>query len=58
MDSSGRVIHIGSFSKTIAPALRLGYLVADWPLLSRILAVKSDAGSGALEQMVIGEYFR
>ncbi len=51
-----RVIHIGSFSKSIAPALRLGYLVADWPILSRILAIKSDCGSGALEQMVLAEY--
>jgi 2-aminoadipate transaminase len=56
MDDSGRVVHIGSFSKTIAPALRIGYLVADWPLMSRILAVKNDGGSGALEQMVLAEY--
>jgi 2-aminoadipate transaminase len=51
-----RVIHIGSFSKSIAPALRMGYLVADWPVMSRILAIKSDGGSGALEQMVLAEY--
>jgi 2-aminoadipate transaminase len=54
--NDGRVIYIGSFSKSIAPALRLGYLVADWPVLSRILALKTDAGSGALEQMVVAEY--
>jgi 2-aminoadipate transaminase len=58
MAGSDRVIHIGSFSKTIAPALRIGYLVAGWPLMSRILSVKSDAGSGALEQMVLAEYCR
>jgi 2-aminoadipate transaminase len=58
MARDGRVIHIGSFSKSIAPALRLGYLVADWPLMSRILAVKSDGGSGALEQMILAEYCR
>jgi 2-aminoadipate transaminase len=56
MDATDRVVHIGSFSKTIAPALRVGYLVAGWPLMSRILGVKSDAGSGALEQMVLAEY--
>lgn len=50
------VIHIGSFSKSIAPALRVGYVVADWPILSRILPLKTDAGSGALEQMVLAEY--
>ncbi|MPZ32790.1 MAG: aminotransferase class I/II-fold pyridoxal phosphate-dependent enzyme [Rhodospirillales bacterium] len=50
------VIHIGSFSKSIAPALRVGYLVAKWEVLSRILALKQDAGSGALEQMILAEF--
>nr|WP_134681719.1 PLP-dependent aminotransferase family protein [Paracoccus ravus] len=29
MDRSGAVIHIGSFSKSVFPGLRLGYIVAD-----------------------------
>jgi 2-aminoadipate transaminase len=56
MSERGSVIHIGSFSKSIAPALRVGYIVARWDILSRILALKTDAGSGALEQMVLGEF--
>jgi 2-aminoadipate transaminase len=52
----GGIIHIGSFSKSIAPALRVGYIVADWSVLSRMLAVKTDAGSGSLEQMVLAEF--
>jgi 2-aminoadipate transaminase len=56
MSKTGGVVHIGSFSKTVAPALRVGYIVANWELLSRILALKTDAGSGALEQMVLAEY--
>ncbi len=52
----GGVIHIGSFSKSIAPALRIGFIVAPWELLSRMLPLKTDAGSGALEQMVLAEY--
>lgn len=51
-----RVIHIGSFSKSIAPALRLGYIVASWPVMSRLLSLKTDAGTGAIEQMVMAEY--
>src|SRR6202040_1007117 len=35
LDRTGRVIHIGSFSKTISPALRLGFLVAPLPLATR-----------------------
>ena len=57
LDDSGMVIHIGSFSKTLAPALRLGYLVADWPILSRLLPLKGDGGTGAIEQMLVAEYF-
>jgi 2-aminoadipate transaminase len=49
-------VYCGSFSKSIAPALRVGYVVADWPVLSRMLALKTDAGSGALEQLVLAEY--
>jgi 2-aminoadipate transaminase len=56
MSETGGVIHIGSFSKSIAPALRVGYLVAPWEMLARILALKTDAGSGALEQMVLAEF--
>src|SRR6202011_5487629 len=56
MSKSGGVIHIGSFSKSIAPALRVGYIVAGWDILSRMLALKTDAGSGALEQMVLAEF--
>ena len=56
MDQTGGVIHIGSFSKSVAPALRVGYIVAKWDVLSRILSIKTDAGSGALEQMVLAEF--
>jgi 2-aminoadipate transaminase len=56
MSRDGGVIHIGSFSKSVAPALRVGYIVAEWQLLGRMLSLKTDAGSGALEQMVLGEF--
>lgn len=58
LSRSRNVIHIGSFSKTVAPALRIGFLVADAAVLARLLPLKNDAGSGALEQMVVGEYCR
>ena len=56
MAGNDRVIHVGSFSKNIAPALRLGFVVAGWPLMSRLLALKIDSGTPALGQMVIAEY--
>src|SRR4051812_12757586 len=39
LDRAGRVIHIGSFSKTLTPALRLGFLVAPLPLAARFAEV-------------------
>jgi 2-aminoadipate transaminase len=56
MARNGSMIHIGSFSKSIAPALRVGFVVAPWQIMSIMLALKTDAGSGALEQMVLAEY--
>jgi 2-aminoadipate transaminase len=56
MSERGGVIYIGSFSKSIAPALRVGYIVAPWEAMSRMLALKTDGGSGALEQMVLAEF--
>jgi 2-aminoadipate transaminase len=51
------VIHLGSFSKSLAPALRLGYLICGWDNMSRLLPLKGDSGTGALDQMVVAEYF-
>jgi 2-aminoadipate transaminase len=52
-----QVIHIGSFSKSLAPALRVGYVVAQPAVLAQLQAVKGDSGTGAVDQMVIAEYF-
>ncbi len=56
MDREGQVIYCGTFSKTIAVALRVGYVVADWPVLRRLMPLKTDGGCGALEQMALAEY--
>lgn len=39
LDRDGRVIHVGSFSKTISPTVRLGFLIAPMGLVSRIADV-------------------
>jgi len=51
-----RVIYCGSFSKSVAPALRIGFIMADWPVLAQLLPLKTDAGTGALDQMVLAEF--
>jgi 2-aminoadipate transaminase len=58
LDTSNHVIHVGSFSKSLSPSLRLGYIVAPWEVMSRMLACKNDSGTGALEQMVVADFFQ
>ena len=41
LDKEGRVIYIGSFSKSLFPGLRLGYLVASQPLIRQARALRS-----------------
>ena len=42
--------------RPVAPALRVGYIVADWEVLAQMVGCKSDAGSPALDQMVLAEF--
>lgn len=56
MAGSEHVIHVGSFSKYLSPALRLGYVAAPWPVLARMLALKNDGGTSALAQMVVADF--
>lgn len=65
-DRSGRVIHIGSFSKTISPTLRLGFVVAPLSLVARfdeVMACLAPAPGPAVqtattEFMRDGHYLR
>ncbi|QPF71737.1 PLP-dependent aminotransferase family protein [Roseateles sp. DAIF2] len=40
LDEQGRVAFVGSFSKTLSPSLRLGYLVAPRPLIEAVANAK------------------
>ncbi len=60
LDRDGRVVHIGSFSKTISPTLRLGFLAAPAPLLSRFNEVAACLAPppGPSVQLAIAEFMR
>lgn len=49
-------ILVGTFSKVIAPGLRIGWLSASTDMLARILQLKSDGGSCPLTQRIIVEF--
>ncbi|MBN8480380.1 MAG: PLP-dependent aminotransferase family protein [Xanthomonadales bacterium] len=58
LDRDGRVIYIGSFSKTLFPALRLGYMVLPASLRAAYRAAKwlEDRGSNTLEQAALANF--
>ncbi len=58
LDRAGRVIYLGTLSKVMFPALRLGYLVLPEPLLPVFRTAKSlaDGGSATLEQEALAEF--
>ena len=58
LDRDGRVIYIGSFSKALFPALRLGYMVLPPALRDAFVAAKwlEDRGCNALEQAALANF--
>ncbi len=60
LDRAGRVIHIGSFSKTLTPALRLGFLVAPLQLATRFAEVAAclSPAPGPAVQLATAAFMR
>jgi GntR family transcriptional regulator/MocR family aminotransferase len=55
LDVDGRVIYVGSFSKTLFPALRLGFLIVP-PDLQPAVRRAAEAQPPALEQAVLADF--
>ncbi|MCI0395997.1 MAG: PLP-dependent aminotransferase family protein [Chloroflexi bacterium] len=58
LDDAGRVIYIGTFSKVLFPALRIGYLILPPPLVDAFLTVRSliDIHAPILEQAALADF--
>jgi DNA-binding transcriptional MocR family regulator len=57
-DRTGSVIHVNTFSKTLAPGLRTGYVVAPRAVIDRLALAKqfADLGTSSLSQMAVAGY--
>jgi GntR family transcriptional regulator/MocR family aminotransferase len=58
LDSAGRVVYVGTFNKTLFPALRLAYVVVPQDLLAEFLAVRGIGGqhSPTIEQAILCDF--
>ena len=59
-DTYGRVIYLGSFSKTLCPGVRIGWACADYEILDRfrILKEASDFQASTVTQYQVATYLR
>ena len=60
MDTEGRVVYAGSFSKILSPGMRLGYIVAPAPLAEKIEMLKqvNDVHTPMLTQLMCVEFMK
>ncbi len=59
-DSMGRVIYLGTFSKSIAPAIRVSYMVLPYPLLEKYRLECGFISStvSRIDQTILNEFIR
>lgn len=60
LDRGGNVIYMGSFSKTLSPGLRVGFMVAPTPIMEKLVFVKqtADLHTSGLSQRIVHEFLR
>lgn len=60
LDQAGRVLYLGTFSKVLFPALRLGYVVAPPDLVEPLLAMRRvmDLNLPILEQLALTDFMQ
>ena len=58
LDTEGRIVYLGTFSRTVFPALRIGYLIVPKSLGPAFVAAKwlNDLHSPTLEQDTLAEF--
>mgnify|MGYP000126760584 CR=1 FL=1 len=55
-DRQGVVAYVGTFSKTIAPGIRIGWIFGAEPLIAAMARLKADGGTSPFVQTVVAYY--
>ncbi|MGH2558662.1 MAG: PLP-dependent aminotransferase family protein [Thermomicrobiales bacterium] len=60
LDRGQSVIHVGTFSKTLAGGLRLGWVAANEAIVEQLATIKQrgDISTASLSQLVVADYLR
>jgi 2-aminoadipate transaminase len=58
LDQDGLVLRLGTFSKIVAPGVRLGFVLAEPAVIERVLAFKPEGCTNGLTSMVVGTFMR
>ena len=56
LDNTGSVMYVASFSKIIAPGMRMGYMTASPEMMARVRAVKSGSGVNQFAALAVHRY--
>ena len=56
LDDTNHVLHIGSFSKSLAPGVRLGYIVAPQDVMNQMVVSKVDVGTNMVTPMMVAGF--
>ncbi|MGM0949050.1 MAG: PLP-dependent aminotransferase family protein [Bacillota bacterium] len=58
MDHEGNILYVSTFSKTVSPGLRIGWLAGPEPVIERLADIKmqTDYGSSGLSQWAAAEW--
>jgi 2-aminoadipate transaminase len=58
LDREGLVVRLGTFSKIVAPGVRLGFVLADSAVIERVLAFKAEGSTNGFASMVVGTFMK
>lgn len=58
LDRHGLVVRLGTFSKIVAPGVRLGFVLADPALIERLQPFKAEGSTNGLTSLVVGTFMK